>query len=218
MIHSISSADNANSPCLSPRPIAAKQSFTVWTFSSMLIESLRFRYIGSCDVCDHDSSGELDQVLKDQLTPAISARLHKQSTFRKPAKFDRRETEIFRKRTNLRCGAVIVARQEHDSPATMYGRILAKDGSDQMVEALDQSCTSKGLRDGLGRWLSPQFLRGHAVGIGYIDDGLSLPGRQRLRDIRVRLEMDSQKDDVGLDRFRQFFGNDLGSDRGRSGC
>src|ERR1700733_15540839 len=112
------------------------------------------------EICDHDSSVELDQVLKDQLTPAISARLHKQSTFRKPAKFDRRETEIFRKRTNLRCSSVIVARQEHDSPATMYGRILGKDGSDQMVEDLNQSSTSEGLRDDLGRRLSPQFLRG----------------------------------------------------------
>src|SRR5450432_1692174 len=170
------------------------------------------------EVCDHDSSVELDQVLKDQLTPAISARLNKQSAFRKPAKFDRRETEIFRKRTNLRRGAVIVARQEHDSPATMYGRILGKDGSDQMVEALHQSSTSEGLRDGLGRRLSPQCLRGHAVGIGHIDDGLSLPGRQRLRDIPVRLETDSQKDDVRLDGFRQCFGNDRGSDRGRRGC
>jgi hypothetical protein len=52
------------------------------------------------EICDHDSSVELDQVLKDQLTSAISARLRKQSTFRKPAKFDRRETEIFRKGTN----------------------------------------------------------------------------------------------------------------------
>src|SRR5450432_922933 len=118
---------------------------------------------------------KLDQVLKDQLTPAISARLHKQSTFRKPAKFDRRETEFFRKRTNLRCGAVIVARQEHDPPAAMYGRILVKDGSDQMIEALDQACASEGLRDELGRRLSSQFLRGHAVGIGHIDDGLPLP-------------------------------------------
>jgi hypothetical protein len=94
------------------------------------------------DICDRDPSVELDQVLKDQLTPAISARLHKQSTFRKPAKFDRRETEIFRKRTNLRCCAVIVARQEHDSPATMYGRILGKDRGTQMIEALDQSSAS----------------------------------------------------------------------------
>src|ERR1700726_1539623 len=170
------------------------------------------------EICDHDSSVELDQVLKDQLTPAISARLHKQPAFRKPAKFDRRETEISRKLTNLRCGAVIVARQEHDSPATMYGRILVKDGSDQMVEALNQPCTGEGLRDGLGRRLSPQLLRGHAVGIGHIDDGLSLPGRQRLRDIPVRLETDSQKDDVRLDRFRQLFGNDRGSDRGCGGC
>src|ERR1700684_2598488 len=130
------------------------------------------------------------------MTPAIPARLHKQSTFRKPAKFDRRETEIFSKRTNLRCCALIVARQEHDSPAPMYGRILLKDGSDQMVEALDQSCASEGLRDELGRRLSSQFLRGHSVGIGHIDDGLPLPVRQRLRDILVRLKTDGQKDDV----------------------
>src|ERR1700687_2077765 len=121
MIHSISSADNDSHPCLSPRPIAAKKSFTVWTFSSMLIESLRFRYIGSCEVCDHDSSVELDQVLKDQPTPTISPRLHKHSTFRKPAKFDRRETKIFRKRTNLLCRTVIVARQEHDSRLRLRG-------------------------------------------------------------------------------------------------
>src|SRR6202140_355585 len=169
------------------------------------------------EICDHDSSVELDQVLEDQLTPAISPRLHKQSTFRKPAKFDRRETEIFRKRTNLRCGAVIVARQEHDSPAAMYRGILIKDGSNQVVEALDQSCASKGLRDELGRRLSSRFLRGHAVGIGHIDDRLSLPGGQRLRDIRVRLETDGQKDDVRLDCFRQCFGNDRASDRGRIG-
>src|SRR6202789_4657277 len=100
----------------------------------------------------------------------------------------------------------------------MYGRILVKDGSDQMVEALDQSTASEGLRDELGRRLSPQFLRGHAVGIGHIDDRLPLPGGQRLRDISVRLETDSQKDDVRLDRFREFFGNDGGPDRGRSGC
>src|ERR1700722_3979711 len=105
----------------------------------MLTESLRFLHSRLCpisshilsskgqdriEICDHDSSVKLDQVLKDQLTPAISARLHKQPTFRKPAKFDRREPEIFRKRANLLCGTVIVTRQEHDSLATLYGRIL----------------------------------------------------------------------------------------------
>src|SRR5690606_3472050 len=90
---------------------------------------------------------ELDQVLEDQLTPAVSARLDKQPTLRKPAESDRRETEIFREHSNLRCGAFIVARQEHDSPATLYGRILVEDRGDQMVEALDQSCTSESLCD-----------------------------------------------------------------------
>ena len=103
---------------------------------------------------------------------------------------DRRETEIFRKRTDLCGGAVIVAREEHDPPATIYGRILVKYGSGQMIEALDQPCASKGLRDKRGRRLSAQFFRRHAIGIGRIDDGLVVPGGQRLRDIRVRLETD----------------------------
>jgi hypothetical protein len=50
----------------------------------------------------HDSSVELHQVLEDQPAPAIAARVHEQSTFRKPAKLDRREAELFRKRTTGR--------------------------------------------------------------------------------------------------------------------
>jgi hypothetical protein len=50
----------------------------------------------------HDSSVELHQVLEDQPAPAIAARVHEQSTFRKPAKLDRRETELFRKRATGR--------------------------------------------------------------------------------------------------------------------
>src|ERR1700692_1822179 len=37
MIHSMSSATSASRASLSPRPIAAKKSFTVWTFCSVLI-------------------------------------------------------------------------------------------------------------------------------------------------------------------------------------
>src|SRR5688572_16316770 len=98
------------------------------------------------------------------MTPAISARLDQQPTFRQPAKFDGRETELFRKRTSLRRGSVIVARQEHDPPATMHGRILVKDRGAQMVEALDQSCTSECLGNEPGRRLSSQFLGRHTVG------------------------------------------------------
>src|SRR5450432_3092725 len=100
----------------------------------------------------------------------------------------------------------------------MYGRILIKNSSEQMVEALNQFPTSESLRDELGRRLSSQLLRGHAVGIGHIDDGLPLPGGQRLRDILVRLEADSQKDDVRLDSLRQCCGNDPGADGGCIGC
>jgi len=78
------------------------------------------------ELFDHDSSVELDQVLKDQPAPTISARLHKQSAFGKPAKFDRHKTELFRELTDLRCSVFIVARQEHDSPATMDGWIMVK--------------------------------------------------------------------------------------------
>ena len=39
----------------------------------------------------------------------------------------------------------------------MYGRSLVKDGSDQMVEALNQSSTSEGLRNDLRRRLSSQL-------------------------------------------------------------
>lgn len=47
-------------------------------------------------ICDRGTSVELDQVLEDQLTPALAARLHQQSSFREPAELDRREAELFR--------------------------------------------------------------------------------------------------------------------------
>src|ERR1700761_6866725 len=90
------------------------------------------------ELFDHDPSVELDQVLEDEPPPGIPARLHKQSAFRKAAQVDRRETELFRQSTNLLGGSVIVARQEHNSLATLSGRILVEFGSPQVVEALDQ--------------------------------------------------------------------------------
>jgi hypothetical protein len=65
---------------LSPRPIAAKKSFTVWTFFSVLIGISPFASdpiacVASLPVGTSCSSVEFDQVLKDQLTPAISERL-----------------------------------------------------------------------------------------------------------------------------------------------
>src|SRR3546814_20621755 len=90
----------------------------------------------SSDVCSSDLvlSVKLDQILEDQAAPAIRVRLHKQATFRKPAKFDRRESEISRKRRNLLAGSVIVARPEQDPLAAIEGSILAEDGRGQVGE------------------------------------------------------------------------------------
>src|SRR3546814_19538049 len=76
----------------------------------------------SSDVCSSD-------------LPAIPVRLHKQATFRKPAKVDRREAELIRKRPDFLGSSLVIARQENDSPAPMCHRVLVEDGSDQMVEA-----------------------------------------------------------------------------------
>src|SRR5690606_35045719 len=160
-------------------------------------------------------SVDLDQILEDQAAPAIPVSLHKQATFRKPAKLDRREAEIARERSNLLGSSVVVAREEHHPPAPLDGRILVEDRSDQVVEPLDQFAAGEGLSDDLGGRLPAQFLVGHAVRVGHVDDDLPLPTRQRLRDIRVRPEPDSQEDDVRLDGFRERFGSDPGSDRGR---
>jgi hypothetical protein len=48
---------------------------------------------------------------------------------------DRDEPQIFRKPADLGRLGVIVARQKHDSPAAMDGRVLGEDAGAQMVEA-----------------------------------------------------------------------------------
>ena len=51
------------------------------------------------EICDHDLPVEFDQVIKDQLTPAVSAR-EPAAHLPKARQFDRQETVILRKRTN----------------------------------------------------------------------------------------------------------------------
>src|SRR5271156_1911612 len=84
MIHSISSATNASRSCSLRLPIAAKKSFTIWTFFSMLIKPLpsltssesdlngRFGTIllGPIHTLDYRLLLLLDQVLEDELTPS----------------------------------------------------------------------------------------------------------------------------------------------------
>lgn len=83
------------------------------------------------------------------------------------------ESRGFPQTPHLCDGTVVVAHQEDDPPAAMHGRVLLQDASDQVVEALDQPRTGEGLRDSLRKRLSAQLLRGHAIGIGHVDDGLA---------------------------------------------
>src|SRR3546814_18977184 len=83
-------------------------------------------------------SVKLDQILEDQAAPAIPVSLNKQATFRKPAKVDRSEAELIRKRPDFLGSSLVIARKENDSPAPMCYRVLVGDGSDQRVEDLDQ--------------------------------------------------------------------------------
>src|SRR3546814_9770133 len=127
------------------------------------------------------------------------------------------------------CTFVFSSRRRHTRCALVTGvqtcalpilchRVRVEDGSDQMVEALDQPAAGEGLANHLGGRLSAQLLIRNAVGVGHIDDDLPLPAGQHLRDIRMRLEPDSQEDDVRLGGFRERFGSDPGSYRGRGGC
>ena len=94
-----------------------------------------------------DLSVKPNQVFKDQVSPAASVCLHKQTAFRKPAKLDGRKTQILCMRTNLSCCILVIARQKNDSSSAMYGRILFKNRSGQMVEALHEPASSECLRD-----------------------------------------------------------------------
>src|SRR6202140_360976 len=95
MIHSISSADNASRPCLSPRPIAAKKSFTIWTFSCVLIEISPFLLhrivsdlIGRFGIVllgpNHTVVDPLllllEQILEDELAPSAAACVDQRTT------------------------------------------------------------------------------------------------------------------------------------------
>src|ERR1039457_410919 len=90
-IHSISSATNANTRCLSPLPIAAKKSFTTWTFFSILIEISPFplhrivfdrigRFgillLGPTRTVVDRSLLLLEQILEDEQTPSFTACVH----------------------------------------------------------------------------------------------------------------------------------------------
>src|SRR5579871_797501 len=167
-------------------------------------------------VSDRPASVGLDEILEDQPAPDFSARLYEEPAFRKSAKLDRRETELFGELADLGRRIFIVAGQEHHAPTAILARILIKLRGDQVVEALDQPGPGKSLFDDHRRRL-PAKLLGRRIGVHHVDDGLPRPVRKRLRDHRMRLETGSEEDHIRLDGARQRRGTDLGADRGRLG-
>jgi len=173
-----------------------------------------FRSLNKCDQRNSRSAfhqSNLTKSLKISRPQLFPRALHKQAHLpKRAAKFDRRETEIFRK--------------AHQSPLQHRHRrspgirlscppctagSCSRTAATKWFEALDQSLRqAKACATNLEEGLSSQFFRGHAVGIGHIDDRLP-PARWEsgLRDIRVRLETDSQKKKrlSALTRFPRVF-------------
>src|SRR6201998_1048536 len=108
MIHSISSAHNASKPCLSRRPRAAKKSFTIWTFFSMLIESLLLlcvrcvrlnRTVGTIRLRPGQPDDDrlrflFEQILEDEWTPSAAAGVHQRATLVELSQIDGGEPEF----------------------------------------------------------------------------------------------------------------------------
>jgi hypothetical protein len=112
---------------------------------------------------------------------------------------------LFGEVRHLRCGGLVVARQEHDAAAAVDARVGGQRPRGQMVEALHEAGAGEGLGDVGGRQSLETVHRVH--------DRLALPARQRLGDLAMSLEENGQENHVRLERFLQRRGNDLGSDR-----
>src|SRR5579859_2285116 len=103
----MSSATSARRACLSPLPIAAKKSFTICMFSSMLTESLlsfikRVRLNGMFRIIllgpNHTVANRLllflEHILEYELTPSAAACVHQPSAFVQLSQLDGCEPEL----------------------------------------------------------------------------------------------------------------------------
>src|SRR6266496_2898147 len=123
MIHSISSADNADRACLSPRPNAAKKAFTTWTFSCVLIEvsplSLH-RVVSDLIGCLVDGQADHHQ------TERLERRGHVQA-----ADIQRTQSETLDEGRDARLGLRIVGRDERVETSTL-SKYVAEDSVERL--------------------------------------------------------------------------------------
>src|SRR5579872_878176 len=214
MIHSISAVTNDSRRCLSPLPIAAKKSFTTWTFFSVLIEISPFALHRVCSdpiercgtilLRPNHTVVEvllllLEQILEDELTPCAAARVHQRATLVELSQLDGCEPELFGQGRHGSGRALVVTRQKDDPVAALDDRIGSQLGRTQVIEALHQLGAGERLRDEGGGQEVAQLFRGNSKRVRRVDDRLAFPARQGLRNLAVLPERDRQDDCVGIE-------------------
>src|SRR5580698_1138318 len=174
MIHSISPVTNGSRRCLSPLPIAAKKSFTTWTFFSVLIEISPFALHRVCsDPIERFGTILLrpnhtvvqvlllllEQILKDELTPGAAARVHQRATLVEFSQVDGCEPELFGQIRHGSDRILVVARQKDDPVAALDDRIGSQCGRNQVIEAFHDLSAGERLRDEGGGRETAQIFR-----------------------------------------------------------
>src|ERR1700689_2128087 len=213
-IHSISSATNASTRCLSPLPIAAKKSFTTWTFFSILIEISPFPLhrivsdrIGRFGILllgpNHTVVDRLllllEQILEDEPTPSLAAGVHQRATLVELSQLDGREPKFFGQIRHGSDRVLVVARQKDDPVAALDDRIGSQGGCNQVIETFHELGAGEYLRNEGGGRETVQLLRWDWKRVHRVDDRLAFPTRQGLRDLAVLPERDRQDDCVGIE-------------------
>src|SRR6187402_1832 len=210
-IHSISSAASASRPCLSPLPMAAKKSFTTWTFACALIgispSSLRRFVAAQFDLQgDVEAAGAVLSQADEHQAERFERRRHVQA-----ADIERTQTETLDEGRDAGLGIRIVGGDERVEAST-----LSEDGAEEGVERLHDMRAG---RRALGDLLRPRTACGgdEAFGVfghrvGDVDDDFAVERIPVLGDHRCRTAVrHGEDDDVAL--WRGAVGP-----RGRWGC
>src|SRR3984957_11658144 len=228
MIHSISSADNASKPCSSRRPSAARKFFTIWTFSCVLIEISPFPLTRSvCDLIGRFATVLLgpnravadrlllllEQILEDERTPSFPACVHQCATLVELSQLDGCEPELRGQICHRRNRILLVTRQKDNAMAALDDRIGSQDGRTQVIKAFHELCTAERSCDESGGREAVQLFGWNAKRVRRVDDRLTFPIRQGLRNLATFPERYSQDDCVGLECIPQRLGDDRGSNR-----
>jgi hypothetical protein len=142
-------------------------------------------------------SAELLQVLK-QKPPGLPAdNMKRHAALLKPSEFDWSEAKLSGYGRDGCAGIGVIARQEHGLSMPIRGGIRSELCSRQMIKSLYESCSGECLGQDLRREGTAQLFRSNMKRIGRIDDDLSLPLLELLRDILVGGKWNSEKNDFG---------------------